>query len=369
MIKIIGNREVAGIIALFVVVIVVGFLLAAAAIKTGSVGLLMANISSPFITYLSYALDVALALIIVMLIMSRHRHHSHSMIFNRNNLFRGLEGIVIAFTSFFMFLLVLNILAPQYSANYYDIYIALVMAISLVLLKNEFHIVKNIATMVSSIGVGIILGLNFSFEYALLIMFAFAIYDYIAVFRTKSMVTIAKELQSRDVAFLISVADIEEVETDKVGRKEVKETLKEMKEIHEDEDPKYKKILSHGRLPVLSQVSLGEGDLSIPLMIVISAYSSISNPSISIILIFGMIVGITTTMYLLKRYMIPLPAMPPFFAATAVFTGLAFIYTGYVDWDIATALMLFGALVMIVDAVAIVKERRLEAKSANVVAV
>ncbi len=353
MIKIVGTKEVLEIISLFMIVVGVGFLLAIAAVKTSSVGILIATLSSPSLTILSYALDIALFLIIVMIIVRRRRHHSESRV-----LFKFLEAIVIAFTSFFMFLLLLAIFLPQFGANSYDIYAAAAMAISLVLLKNEFPLMKNIATMLSSIGVGVILGFNFSFVYALIIMGAFAIYDYIAVFRSSEMVSVARELSEMDIAFLISAADLESVSKENLREKEIREDLQMLKADNEDKTKRYRNIIAKGRLPVMSQVSLGEGDLSMPLMLVISAYSSLSNPLISIMLVVGAISGIVMTMYFLKRYKMPLPAMPPLFAAACVFTGLAFIVTDYTMLSIAVSLMIIGGIVMMIDAAAIVKRRR-----------
>ena len=344
MIKVIGNRGILEIIAIFSIVMFAGILISVAAAKTGSVSIVNSTMSNPKFLWLSYIVDATLLLIVSLLLLRRHSHHSNTL------LFEMLEGIVISFTSFFVFLLLIAILAPQYVANDLIYVFSAVLAIALVAFKDEFHRLRDLATVVSSIGVGLILGLNFAFIYAIMILAVVAIYDYVGVFKSNEMVSLAKAFSDSDVSFLISISDLEAVPKWGLSGKDIESYMSYLGSMHELDDPKFKRILQKGELPVVSQISLGEGDLSLPLMAAISAYFTVGT-SMAAMVIIGSLVGIIATMLILKVYKHPIPAVPPLFACIGIFVGIACVFTKMAPglYSIGFILIAASAVVMLVD--------------------
>ncbi len=356
MIKVIGNRGILEVIAIFSVVMLVGFLIADYAIKTSSVYILLNSLQSPQFVDVSYMLDAVLVLIIAMLLLKRNSAASKSL------LFRMLEGIVVGFSSYFVFLLVLLMgLGHLYTlTDYYAV--AGMAAVVLVLLKNDYPVFKNIAMVTSSMGVGLILGFNFSFIYAVAILAAVAIYDYIGVFRTGSIVKMASAMSSENMSFLMGVSDMEYVPVQSVGIKDALEYERYLERSHKLDNPRYRKAVARGRLPVLSQISLGEGDVSLPLMAIVSSFYYLSNPMITYGLIVSAIMGISVTMLLLKRYKRPLPAVPPLFASISIFVGIAFLFLHTYTLTNTAALVGVGMAVLVIDVAAASRNREKKRK-------
>lgn len=350
--KIIGTRGVLKIIAIFVSVMLVGVLIAMAAVRTSSVSILYTTLSAPAFTIFSYILDATLVLIIALLLLKRHSHHSNTF------LFEALECIVTAFTSFFLFLLLLSILMPSCVGSGMVYVYSAAIAIALVLVKERYHRLRDLTTSVSSIGVGLILGFNFPFAYSMFLLEAMAIYDYIGVFKTSEMMALAKSFSSNDLSFLISVSDLEPVSEVGMSDREIAHYTRCLAEEHELDDPRCKQLLREGKMPVMSHVSLGEGDLSLPLMAVISAYVSLS-ANIALSVLLGSVVGIFVTMALLKVYKRPLPAIPPLFAFIGIFSGSTLALTGYGGLGYAGELLVIvSAITMLVDIVAVARRMR-----------
>jgi hypothetical protein len=70
-------------------------------------------------------------------------------------------------------------------------------------------------------------------------------------------------------------------------------------------------------------VQLGAGDLGLPLMLAISSYKLSFNYFIPISVYMGSTAGMLFTMYIQKKYLIPLPAIPPLFSFMSIALGLA----------------------------------------------
>ena len=343
MIKVVGDRGIIEIIAIFTIVLLVGMLISIAAVKTSSASIIYNTLSDPRFADLSYAIDVTLVLIVSLLILRRHAHHSNTM------LFKALEAIVISFTAFFFFLLLFAILMPQCVASGYVYVYSAVMALGMVFLKDEYHQMRDLATMISSIGVGLILGLNFAFGWAMLLLALVAVYDYVGVFKSDGMITLAKAVSTNDLSFLLSVSDLEAVPKWGLSEKEIDAYMGYLKDMKELDDPKFKKILQKGELPVISQISLGEGDLSLPLMAAISAYFTLGQ-TMGIVVALSAFVGIVTTMLILKRYTYPIPAVPPLFVCIGIFAGIAFMFTkSYGLYYLGALLIAASAVIMLAD--------------------
>ena len=72
MIKVIGNRGILEVIAIFSLIMLAGSLIAGYAIKTSTVYILLNSLQSPQFVEVSYMLDAVLVLIIAMLLLKRN---------------------------------------------------------------------------------------------------------------------------------------------------------------------------------------------------------------------------------------------------------------------------------------------------------
>ncbi|MCD6414469.1 MAG: hypothetical protein J7L23_02460 [Candidatus Diapherotrites archaeon] len=188
-----------------------------------------------------------------------------------------LEAFVIFFSSFVFFELLFLGLIPD---AYIDA-IAVTLALGLVILRkfNREYWTQDLAFTVSIIGAGALLGAMVGFLPAITLIAIITVYDVIAVFWTKHMVVMAKEIVKQKLAFTMAIPTKEHV------------------------------------------YQLGGGDLALPLVLnvsilrsfgLISALSAICGSMLGLALLFA---------YLSTHAKRPLPAMP---AATAgALVGLA----------------------------------------------
>lgn len=340
MIKVVSAKGMVEIIALFSIVLLVGFAIGNAALVTAKASVIASSFNTPQFTYFAYFLD-AMVFGTLLLIVLR-RHHSKAP------LFKMLEFIIVGFTAFFFFLMVYAIILPQHLGYVLalpdhiefvlavprelgigsDYVLAAATALILVVFK-EFHPkAKDLATMISSIGIGLLLGISFSFLYAMIILAIVAFYDYITIFLTKAVVKFDKALIAMDISFLISVSDLQAVKPGTFSKKEEDSYEQYLISSHRADDPQYRKIIKEGKLPVLSQISLGEGDLSLPLMVSISAFYTSVSYAFTATVMFGAMLGVVATMLLLRRFKKPLPAIPAFFGFISTAAGIAYFITG-----------------------------------------
>ena len=358
MIKIVSTKGIAEIILLFCIVMGIGFSMAYGAIVTSKVSIINSSLLSPQFTDFAYIIDIAIFGTLLMIAL--RRHHSKTIFF------RILEFIVVGFTSFFVFLVFYNLIMPAniggvvalpgkigyalslpVTSGADAVYaLSIVSAVLLMVFKEMHPGAKDLATMMSSIGVGMLLGISFPFMYAMTILAIVAVYDYISIFMTKVIVSFDKALISMNIAFLISVADIEAIPHGYFGKKEEDSYEEYLIRSHEAESPEFSKIIREGKLPVVSQVSLGEGDLSLPLMAAISAYYTYANYAFAGIIILGGVLGVVLTMLLLKMYKKPLPAIPPLFAFISIAGGIGYLATGVGIGQVSLAFVAFAAIIL-----------------------
>ncbi|MCX8175408.1 MAG: presenilin family intramembrane aspartyl protease [Candidatus Micrarchaeota archaeon] len=173
----------------------------------------------------------------------------------------------------------------------------IIFGLALALAKLAKVEAKNAAAVISSAGVGAIFGFSVlaSFGPALgfLAMSAFVVllslYDYIAVFKTKHMIEMARELSGRQLSFAISAKSLP-------PRKEGEKT-----------EQYVERAMREGE-----RLDLGTGDLSVPAMISVSAYSLGAN---GLVYALAVAAGSTVALYILLRFVskqkVFLPALPP----------------------------------------------------------
>jgi presenilin-like A22 family membrane protease len=114
-----------------------------------------------------------------------------------------LEFIAILTSTFYFFLLLLLGVVPDALLEIIALIFGLGFAVMRVLKRNI--ITQNAAMLASIIGVGAFLGSELGFLPAITLLTALTFYDIIAVFYTKHMVTLAKEVVKQRLAFTVAI--------------------------------------------------------------------------------------------------------------------------------------------------------------------
>jgi len=150
--------------------------------------------------------------------------------------------------------------------------------------------VQNLVIIISIAGVSAWLGLSFSLSAMIMIMAILSIYDVIAVYKTKHMVSMFRGLMEKGVYFSTVVPE-------KTGQ--LKTNLTEVE-------------------PVKGFLFLGTGDMAFPLMFAVSAlpFKLIS----SIAIMIGALAGIFVLhlLFLFQKERKPMPALPPIALGTII---------------------------------------------------
>ncbi|MCX6768692.1 MAG: presenilin family intramembrane aspartyl protease [Candidatus Micrarchaeota archaeon] len=176
-----------------------------------------------------------------------------------------LEIVVISVTSSILFY---SLIHPFLADALAAMAIAALLGIILAISKHFIHLLKNLAAVLSSAGAGAVFGFTFS---SLIFFSIMALYDYIAVFRTKHMVSMAKEIIKHDMSFTITA----------------------------------KEKLPSGRE---TRLDLGTGDLALPIMVEVSAYQI--HPYLSLVTMLGAIAGVSFVLVYAWKHKVFLPAIP-----------------------------------------------------------
>ncbi len=335
----IENRQLVNILALFLIVQFGGMFLLIYSFAPSQATLSVSSNIPPsqapiFVLYLA-AYIIVIALVLLLFFKFYHG----------NFFFRVIEAYAVGLPTFFVALFIVATALPSINI-YYAVAISAIAAATLVIAKNKRPRLANLAAITASIGIGVVIGTFLDgFILAYLFMAIIALYDYIAVFITKHMQVMAKELASRNLAFLIGSSDTEIIPSRMVTKKDKKE-FREKVDVKEIKDPVLKKLIKEGKLPVYSQVALGAGDLALPLVLTAGAYVSFPNTLfVPLMTVVGSMAGLVATMYLLKEYKIALPAIPPLFAFMNLFLGIAFLILQ--PYDYIHYLPFFGIFVLI----------------------
>ena len=181
-------------------------------------------------------------------------------------IFRVFEVLVIFSASFIVF----SAIVPD---------AAFLLAVELVMLKLLFSSnlwIRNIAALISVAGVGALIGVSLGVIPVLIFLILLSVYDFIAVFKTKHMVSLAKGISGKNLAFTIAFPTKEH------------------------------------------QFELGTGDLVLPLVFAVSAMDSskaLGFPLYTVpafmILVASLIGLLFTIDYVRKHIGKALPALPP----------------------------------------------------------
>jgi len=177
-----------------------------------------------------------------------------------------------------------------------DILSFLLVAVLLIfLLKRSSLIVHNFALIFAVAGVGAGLGLSFQPEIVILLLLFFSIYDFIAVYKTKHMVKMAKEMIEHQAILGIVIPQ------------ELSDFSAQLGEIK----PGGKFLL------------LGAGDIIFPLILIISLIPQGISDSL-IVACFSLIgLFVAFLIFISKKTRQPIPALPPI----ALFSILGYLIT------------------------------------------
>ncbi len=316
--KLIENRQLIGILTMFMIVQFAGLALATMWFNGATYQEVQSSqvVSTPGNAFLLILYIIFLA--IVMIVLFR--------VYRGVKIFLVIEGFVIFIASFYVFLIILAYITQSTVISTAG---AAILAIALVLSKNKWPRLKNSTAIIASIGVGAVLGFGFSFIAALIFMGLLAIYDFVAVFITKHMLTLANVVTENNLAFMVDMSEVEGMPKSSMSSKEQAEykkaLMKAPKRIRSEAVVKSTQKL--GLIPVSANVALGTGDLAIPLMVAVAAYKVSLSFAMSFFVVFGAILGLLITMFILRKYKRALPAIPPLLLGVLI--GLACYYLVY----------------------------------------
>jgi presenilin-like A22 family membrane protease len=319
--RVIEYRQLIQILAMFLLVQFAGLLLATQ-IFTGTTfnevtGIQTISSSFNVLFYIAYI--VVFSVIIVLIFK----------VYKGNKLFLIMEGAVVFVSSFIVFLISLSALQGTAFQNLYGngsltiLVASAALALGLVLAKYKWPQLRNTTAIIASVGVGVILGISFSFVAALIFMVLLSAYDYIAVFVTKHMIALGDMAMNNNLSFLIMVNEVEALPITSLSSQQKKEYAKMTKDGH----PKsaIHKAIDKDMVPFSARTALGTGDLAMPLMLAIAAYKVNLNFILSFVIIIGAFFGLVLTMLILRKYKRALPAIPPIFFGIIVALATYFL--------------------------------------------
>jgi presenilin-like A22 family membrane protease len=200
-------------------------------------------------------------------------------------LFKLLEAMVVFFSSGVVFfaigigILHLDLLWSSLMAFAYAFFLALAKYFS--------DKVKNISTVISSAGVGSLFGFSISFYPTLIFVLLLSLYDYIAVFKTRHMITLARELGTRKLSFSVTAMNM---------------TAKKPRETQTQ--------YAQRTVEKAERMDLGSGDLAVPLMLSVSAFT-IGGIGASLAAAIGSTIALYITLEIVSKRRVFLPALPP----------------------------------------------------------
>jgi len=314
----IEHRQLAQILAIFLIVQFFGLVLATQ-VYTGTTAeqIQGAQIASSAVTVLFYIGYMILFVLILLLVLKVYRG---------DKLFVAFEAVVVFIASVLVFLIVVGALAGSAPGSFlnaptFQFIVSIIPAAALVIAKNKWPRLRNTAAIIAAAGVGVILGMSFSFFAAYIFLIIIAVYDFVAVFITKHMVTMAKAMASRNLAFLVGVNEIEGVPISDLDERSRKMYQKEKGDLIK-QGGIMKKLVGMNLAPIPAGMMLGTGDLAIPLMVETAAYKISLNFLPSLFAVMGAVLGLLLNMWVLKRYNRPLPAIPLLLFGISIALGL-----------------------------------------------
>ena len=200
----------------------------------------------------------------------------------------------------------LQILLSLFLNEFYS----LVLALALVAVRAFFAQLKQPLLFLASVVVGALLGSSFDLIPALVLSFLLAAYDYFAVFKSKHMVTLAKELQKRQAAFAIQFTVPPQAADKRVSKGKAGEGKGGKTE---------PRLRTQGE-----SILLGTGDFVIPVLLSVSVLKSsvLSAMAMGI----GAFVGLSVLLFIMQKTKGYYPALPPIVLFGTLFYCLSLLF-------------------------------------------
>ncbi|MCX8200159.1 MAG: presenilin family intramembrane aspartyl protease [Candidatus Micrarchaeota archaeon] len=224
-------------------------------------------------------------------------------LYTGNLLYKAMEFVVVAAASFVVF----------YGVGYYaglGEAEALILAVSLSALKQLFPPSKNAAAVISSAGVATMFAMFLSFWEAVVFLIVMSAYDYVAVFITRHMITLASEFGKRDMSFSITS----------------QETVREKVLVR-----KRGVVVEEKPVERVERLELGTGDIALPLAFNLVVFKGIAQTNAGAAVSSFIIIGVFSALALglvlayVKKRKLFLPALPPILLGTLVGYMLAYV--------------------------------------------
>ncbi|MDE1860838.1 MAG: hypothetical protein KGH72_03925 [Candidatus Micrarchaeota archaeon] len=329
----IGDRQLVNIVVLFLIVQFGGLLLTYASLPTYAIQPAM-SISGNGASFTIYNVFIIILEIIIITFVLLYVFKK----FRSNALFVLLDAFIIVPGSTITFSIVLGILLPTLPAIP-ELIASFALAVLLMLVKQKFQRLRNIVVLLSAMGIGVLFGIIGGFYFVYLFISVLALYDYVSVFITKHMISLANMAMQKNLALFVGSSDIHMVPNRMVSRKDRKAAAKSGL-ANNIKDEHVRDLIRSGNTPFVSQINLGGGDLLAPLMLATGAYVTFLNYFVPVIIVIGSTTGMLATLFILTKYKVALPAIPPIFAFENL--AIAVIYLIYMPQAPITALAFFG---------------------------
>jgi presenilin-like A22 family membrane protease len=325
------NRQNLRILAIFLIVQFTGLLIATQVyngLPVQSVKALSSQAPqyTPITFILTYA-GIFLILTLVLIFLMRSGSSRILLIF---------EALAILAGSFFLFTWLAGLLPfyfPQFAvfaSTPFQLIIPALLAISVLAVKYKVPRSRNLVTIVSVIGIGMTIGFFIGFTLGLAFMAVLAIYDYIAVFVTKHMVAMGQAALSMNLALMVVTNEGEALPKSSLTKEQLKAYNAQRPFLNKNYKSTMQELNSRKLVPILMPRGLGNGDLAVPLMLAVAAYTQFLNFTVSLVIIIGAAFGLIVTFAILKRYRRMLPAIPPLLFGVLVALGIYFLITAIV---------------------------------------
>ncbi len=274
----------------------------------------------------TYIIIIALFAFVVIMIIRYNKS---------DKIFIALEAIAVIGSSFFLFLILVGILTNSlaqvlYSTTItYQYIVAIILAIALLVAKNKWPRLRNTVSIIASVGIGLVIGISLDFIVVMIFMALLAIYDFIAVFITKHMVTMGTAMARMNLAFLVGTSEAGAIPATQMSRDERKQAAM-FRPAFQEHKGVLKDLDKQKMVPVITPRLLGNGDLATPAMVAVAAFKVMGGFGLSIAIVIGASCGLMLTFYILNRYRKPLPAIPP------LLLGVVF---GIIVYSLATGIL------------------------------
>lgn len=333
-------RQLISILSLFLIVQLLGLLIAFFAVSPSVIAQASQTSSTgmPSLFYLIFYIMYFIGLSVFIFFIIRHKSGRLFLM--------AAELLTLLVALYFLLWITLASIFPGKATSYPVVLASLLIPIFLIYEKRKIPSLRNGIAMAASVGVGLFLGIFFNFLLAYFFMAFLALYDYIAVFVTKHMQSMAKTAVEENLALLIGTSDTEIMPNRYYSKKDLQALREQLKNV-KIRSSKVRELIKSGNMPVMLQSALGAGDLAMPLMLAVSAYITFQSYFIGYVIAVSAAFGLVFTMYMLKTYKIALPAIPPLFAFIGIGLGIVLLiaqplnYLGYLSFFASSLLILY----------------------------